>query len=280
MRRAAVVMMIGAVCGCSQTRLTLQEAEALAVKNHPAVSAALLDALAANQVTTEARAARFPAVTANVTAAGAMDTTRLAAGFLNNPSVLNRVASGIAIGQVLTDFGRTSNLVASARQRAEAQQAGAQATRAEVLLAVDRAYFAALRSQNVLTVASQTVAARQLVSDQVTALAASKLKSGLDVSFANVNLSEAKLLLASAQNEAEAAMAELSAALGYQERQNFQLEDAPMPPELAADVTALVGEALRSRPELAQLRAEQSAAERFAKAERALAFPTDRKSVV
>jgi outer membrane protein len=184
------------------------------------------------------------------------------------------VASGVAIGQVLTDFGRTSNLVASASHRAESQQAGAQATRAEVLLQVDRAYFAVLRSQNVLTVAQQTVAARQVVSDQVTALAASKLKSGLDVSFANVNLSEAKLLLASARNDANAAAAELAAALGYPGPQNFQLADAPMPGDLSSDVTALVAEAVRNRPELAQLRAEQSAAESFARAERALAFPT------
>jgi outer membrane protein len=275
--RRNIGLLLFLAAGClaqAPIKLTLQEAEALAVKNHPAVSAALLRALASNQVTTEVRSAYFPSVTANVTAAGALDQSRLAAGLLNNPSVYNRVATGVTIGQVLTDFGRTSNLVASARERAEAQQAGAQATRADVLAQVDRAYFAALRSESVLTVARQTVAARQLVSDQVTALAASKLKSGLDVSFANVNLSEAKLLLVSAQNEAEAARAELAAALGYPGRQNLQLEDAPMPPELVSDVTALVGEALHNRPELAQLRAEQTAAESFAKAERALAFPT------
>ncbi|HEY3839965.1 MAG TPA: hypothetical protein VGL72_25515, partial [Bryobacteraceae bacterium] len=47
-----------------------------------------------------------------------------------------------------------------------------------------------------LAVAPQTVDNRQTIADQVTALANSKLKSGLDVSFANVNLGEAKLLLA------------------------------------------------------------------------------------
>ena len=41
--------------------------------------------------------------------------------------------------------------------------------------------------------------ARQLVVDQVTALAKSKLKSELDVSFANVNLADAKLLLLQAR---------------------------------------------------------------------------------
>ena len=72
---------------------------------------------------------------------------------------------------------------------------------ADILLAVNRAYFNVLRAQAVLRVAEQTVAARQLVVDQVSALAESKLKSQLDVSFANVNLSDARLLLASAQND-------------------------------------------------------------------------------
>ena len=59
-----------------------------------------------------------------------------------------------------------------------------------------------LRAQAVLKVAEQTVAARQLVVDQVTALAESKLKSTLDVSFANVNLADAKLLLVQAHERA------------------------------------------------------------------------------
>jgi outer membrane protein len=238
------------------------------------VSAALLNALAANQVTTEVRSAYFPAITASVTGAGALDGSRLAAGSLNNPIIYNRFATGAAISQIITDFGRTSNLVGQARHRAEAAQDSAQATRAQVLLQVDRAYFTALRTENVLTVAQQTVNARQLVADQVSALANSKLKSGLDVSFASVNLSEAKLLLVSAVNEAAAAMAELSAALGYPGRQQFQLADAPMPPELTQDLPALIAEALKSRPEVAQFRAQQSAAESFARAEHDLSHPT------
>ena len=58
-----------------------------------------------------------------------------------------------------------------------------------------------LRAQAVLTVAQQTVQARQLVSDQVTELEKNKIKSGLDVSFANVNLAQAQLLLIQAQND-------------------------------------------------------------------------------
>ena len=68
--------------------------------------------------------------------------------------------------------------------------------------------------------------ARQLVSDQVTALAKNKLKSGLDVSFANVDLAQAQLLLVQAQNDLQASFAHLSDALGYSDQRTFQLADA------------------------------------------------------
>src|SRR5437764_9365332 len=117
MRHGVLAILFG--CGCAVAQpaihLSLNEAEALAVKNHPALSAAQLNALAANQVTIEAGAARYPQLTANLTGAGAADGTRLAAGFLNNPTVFNRAAAGLTIGQMITDFGRTSNLVEAAR---------------------------------------------------------------------------------------------------------------------------------------------------------------------
>jgi outer membrane protein len=68
---------------------------------------------------------------------------------------------------MIADFGRTSNLVESSRLHAQTQQESATATRADVLLQVNRAYLGALRAQTVLVVAEQTVAVRQLIVDQI-----------------------------------------------------------------------------------------------------------------
>jgi len=255
-------------------RLTLKQAEELALKNHPRIRGSRLNALAAGQLVTQARSAYLPFLSGSLTGAGALDGSRIGAGSLNNPIIYNRLATGITIGQMITDFGRTSSLVRSSELEAQAQERNAQAARADVLLQVDRAYYAVLRAQSVLQVARQTVAARQLVADQVKALADSKLKSGLDVSFANVNLSEARLTLVSAQNDLQAAFALLSAALGYSEPQVFELADEAASPPLPARPDELIRAALRDRPELAGLRLEEGAAQRFARAERALMFPT------
>ena len=80
-----------------------------------------------------------------------------------------------------------------------------------------------------LKVAEQTVASRQLLSDQVSALTKSKLRSDLDLSFANVNLAQAKLLQLDAQNNNKAAMANLSAILGFNALQDFEVVEETTP---------------------------------------------------
>ncbi len=258
----------------SPPKLTRQDAEAIALKAHPQIQAASFGALAAHEVTTEVRSAYYPQAYGDVTAAGALPDSRLAAGALTNPIVLNRQADGVVVSQLITDFGRTSNLSASARFRAKAEEQNVQATRADVLLRVDRAYWQALKAQTILKVAQETVRSRQLVVDQVTALEQSKLKSALDVSFAEVDLANAQLLLVRSQNDVKAAFAELSQALGNHDMQEYELVDEPSLLQANPDLNSLIGEALQRRPELASLKYESEAAQRYAKAERDLSLPT------
>jgi len=254
--------------------LTLKEAEAMAVSNHPGVMAASFNAAAAKEITIETRSAFFPNVFASITGAGAPENSRIAAGSLNNPIIYSRFATGLTVSQLISDFGRTANLTESAKLQANARGEALQATKAEIILAVERSFYAVLRSQNVLKVAEQTVSARQLIVDQISELAKSKLRSDLDVSFANVSLSEAKLLLIAAQDEVKAKQADLSVALGSQDQQTYDLVDEPLPSLVLPELPQLLNEAIQSRPDLASLRFEQDAALKFAKAERALSFPT------
>jgi len=197
------------------------------------------------------------------------------AGGLNNPSVFDRAAGGLGISQLITDFGRTANLTASSRFQAQAENQNANVTREQVLLQADTAYFNALAAQAVLRVAQQTFTTRQLLLDQVTALATNKLRSELDVSFAQVELEQARLLVEKSQNDADAAMAMLSTALGYREFHQFQLvEQSPPATPATNNIADLVQTALSQRPELLSLRDERDSAVRFAKAERDSRLPT------
>jgi outer membrane protein len=254
--------------------LTLAQAEAIAIRNHPRLLASLDRAQAAGKVTSEVRSVYLPQVYGAASGADAENGSRISAGALNNPIIYDRYANGLEVSQLITDFGRTRNLVKSADDSAKAQAQTAAATREDVLLQVDDAYFGALRAQAVLRVAQETVQERQLVVSQVSLLEQNKLKSALDVSFAKVNLEQAKLFQVSAQNDVQAAYADLSLALGYNDQRTYSLQEQPMPPAPRTDLAALVAEALRNRPEIASGRYQLASAQTYERAARDLWFPT------
>lgn len=269
------------VLGCNGmaetvTLLTLAEAHATALRNHPQISVADLKALAALEVVRQARSGFFPNLSVNAVAVGAArENTRLeAVAALNNPAIFNRQADGLMLSQLITDFGRTANLTGSARAQAEAEANNAQATRDQILLAVDGAYYSALQAQAVTRVAENTITNRQYFLDQVTALASNKLRSDLDVSFARVNLEDSRLLLSKSQNDLDAAFAQLSNLLGQRESKLYRLAEQPLPPDLSTNAYDFVQDALQNRPDLLSLRHQQEAALKMARAERDARFPT------
>jgi outer membrane protein len=257
-------------------RLTLQEAEQIALAQHPRISVANLAALAARQSTKEAQSAFLPNIYGSATAVDTADpnNTRIAAGGLNNPLIYERDAEGVSISQLITDFGRTWELSKSAKLRTRAQEMNLEATREQILLEVNNAYFSSLAAQSVMAVAEETVKARQLVLQQITTLATNKMKSDLDVSFASVDLDQATILLAKARNDLKASFAVLSTLLAERKPQTFALADEPMPANITNEVSALILEALAQRPDLARLRYQSDAAKEFAKAEGKLVYPT------
>jgi len=255
-------------------KLTLPEAEALALQNHPQVLAAQDQTTAMEKRVTEVRAAYYPVLQGDITGSEGNPQSRIGAGYLTDSRLFDREGQGLTLSQLISDFGRTSNLVTNSRLQAGAARQTYQATRNDVLLGVNQAYFGTLRSQALVKVAQETVAARQLLVDQVTALYNNKLRSELDVSFVDVNLSEAKLLLLQAQDQVQKGFAELTRTLGSEQAVAYQLEDQPLPPSPPANAEDLVAQALKDRPELASLQMSRDAAYRFERAEKDLSNPT------
>ena len=254
--------------------VTLADAEKIALQNHPQIQIAEHRAAFASARMQEAQSAYSPQANGSVTGVIAENNSRFSAGALNNPIIYDRFAYGAFVSQFITDFGRTQSLVHSYNQHARAQQAGVVTSRADVLLQLHSAYFAALKSKALLLVAQETVRDRQLVADQVGVMAQNKLKSGLDVAFAGVDLSEAQLLLIQARNDLQASYAELSAAMGYREPREFNLSEPVSMPPPPTDFAPVLQEAFLNRPELVGQRFEVNSAKSYATAERDLWFPS------
>ncbi len=282
MRRFGVLLLAvalafrGAAAESPPRHLTLQEAQQIAMAQHPRISVANLTALAARQSTKEVQSPFFPNIYASGTAVGTADpnNTRLGAGAINNPLIYEGEADGITISQLITDFGRNWELTKSAKSRTRAEEMNLEATREQILLEVNNAYFSSLAAQSVLEVAEVTVKSRQLVLQQTQLLATNRLKSDLDVSFASVDLDQANILVAKAKDDLNASFAVLSTLLADRQQETFVLAEEPMAVNITNDMSALILEALAQRPDLARLRYQRDAAQEFAKAEAKLVYPT------
>lgn len=266
----------GASTQLAGPRLTVADAEQMALRNNPNISVAHLLALAQTQVTREVRSTELPTLTGELTAVGTHENSRITAGYLSNSAVYNRAAGGLTVSQLITDFGRTHNLVLSAQSNAKAQLESERATDLDIRLAVDEAFYKALTAQAVLQVARQTVAQRQATVDQIGALTKAKVKSDLDLSLGSVQLSQSNLLVLDAGNNAQTAMAELNNVLGNEANQQYTLVDETNsnPPPAPDDPDAMLQTALASRPDLAALNDKYASATQYSKAERDLWMPT------
>ena len=261
--------------GPNARQLTLQEAEATAIRNNPEITVGKLQAMQAHEFVREARSALLPQANLSVTAVDSNPGTRISAGYLTNPTVYPRAAAGVTVNQLITDFGRTQNLIANSAFQAKAVDQNAVATQQQIVLAVDQAFYNTLETKALLQVAEETVKARQLLVDQIQALTNAKLKSDLDLSFSKVDFARARLLLLESQNNYQASLSTLSAIMGYPEQQEFATVEPPMQTVApAVDPSPLIQEALNQRPEVKSLEDQVSAAAKFSKAEHDLLWPT------
>jgi outer membrane protein len=258
------------------TTLSLADAEAAALKSQPRMLAAQLRARSSAQRITQARSALLPTVAFNATGVRVADTgSSTAVGNITTSAISDRFAYGGNLSQLVTDFGRTSALVGSARSQAEAQADIATLTRAQVRLNVRAAYYSVLGAEAVLRAAQAALDNRTLIARQLGALAQSELRSTLDVNFASVLESQAQLAVVRAQSLVAQQRARLATAMGTTQQIAASLEQvAPGDASLPAAPEDLVASTSAQRADLSAARAQEHAAQQFASAEKRLSYPT------
>jgi outer membrane protein len=256
--------------------LTLEQAETAALANQPRMLAMQLRAKAAAQRIKEARSGYLPWITFNATGVQVADSgTSTAAGNITTSAISGRFAYGANLSQLVTDFGRTSALVGSARATAEAQRDAETLSRAQVRLNVREAYYQVLGTEAVLRAAKAAQANRNLIARQLSALADSELRSTLDVNFAKVLESEAELTVVRAESSVAQQRSRLSTAMGDPRpvvaalTEVCALLEAPSP--TAEDYLRT---AANRRADLSGVKAQQRAATEFALSEKRLSYPT------
>jgi outer membrane protein len=256
--------------------ITRTDAERLALKNNPRITASHLLALAARQVTRETRSGELPQISAAITAEKAEDGSRIGADGLTDSRLYTHAGTGGSLSQLITDFGHTHNLIATSKLQQKAQDQTALATEQDVLLATDQAFYRLLNAQSLLDVAKATVAARGDVQNLTSALTKSALKSDLDLNIASADLSQSQLLELDAENGVASASAALAAVLAAPADTLYHAvedpEDAPPPPPDSSP--SINASAQAQRPDLQALRFNAAADQKFATAQKLQHLPT------
>ncbi|MGD0730277.1 MAG: TolC family protein [Terracidiphilus sp.] len=258
--------------------ITRTDAERIALKNNPRITASRLLALAAGQVTRETRSGELPQISAAITAEKAEDGSRIGDGELTDSRLYTHAGTGGSLSQLITDFGHTRDLVATNKLQQKAQDETALATEQDVLLATDQAFYRLLNAQSLLNVAKATVAARGDVQDLTSALTKSALKSDLDLNIASADLSQAQLLQLDAENAVASTSAALAAVLATPADTPYRaIEDpeAALPPPPSPDSSADINASAQGhRPDLQALRFNAAADQKFATAQQLRHLPT------
>jgi outer membrane protein len=253
--------------------LSLADAEARALHNQPRLAAEALRAEAMGKRVQESRSAYFPQLAGNLTAVQTTGDTAVAAGTITTSSTSTRVAGGFTLTQLVTDFGRTRELVRSSQLTAQAATQQTEDVRQQTLRDVDEAYFATEAAESVRGTAAAVLGFRRTSLRQLTALAQSQLRSTLDVQFAQVLVSEAQMAVVQADSNAQEARAQLAATMGEDTVADYVLAEQPEPPRLEDDISVYIREAINTRADLKALQLRAQAAQQFAKSEGKLNYP-------
>lgn len=258
--------------------ITRSEADTLALKNNPGITASNLLALAAGQITRQTRSNELPQILGQMTAQKAEDGGRVSAGSLTASRLYTHVGAGGTFSQLITDFGHTRDLVATNKLQQKAQNKTTIATQQDVLMMTDAAFYRLLNAQSLLQVARAAVGARSDVQNLTSALTKSALKSNLDLNVASADLSQSQLLQLDAENAVASASAALAAVLAappdtvYAAVENSTA--APPPPPAPDSSAAFNAEAQKQRPDLQALELNAQAYGKFARAQQLQHLPT------
>lgn len=172
-------------------------------------------------------------------------------GSASNTDGNGRTASDVSVRQLLADGGKTRATIAGASYDLSAERKDAIRTWQERAYAVKEAFFSLLRSREDAAVAVETVSLYETQLKQAQAFYKAGSSAKIDVTAAEVNLSQARLELAKARSTAVVSMAALENAVGTRlPDRNAVLEVPPDDSMTIPPLEGAIGEALSNRPDL------------------------------
>jgi len=237
--------------------LTLEEALAAALENHPLVIEAKENLNGAEARTGLALSNYYP----QVSIAADWNRGRSYLTALQGIKTTEVTTGALYLKQTIYDFGRTSGSVDAARSNRDAVDNALSITRQDLELRIRSAFYLLLATEKQLVAVRETVNARAQVHGQALEFFNQGIRAKVDVARAEANLFAARTALIRAENNREIARMELANAMGMASLGERNLaEPAPVFLIPLPERSRVLGDAIRNRAELKQLSGLKSAA--------------------
>lgn len=251
-----VLFVLTSVQSYAAEPLTLDEAIATALKNHPQVIEAKENLLGAEARTGQALANYYPQISF------AADWSK-GRSFLTAQESIRQIevnTEALYLKQTIYDFGRTSGAVDTARGNRDATDKALTVTRQDLTLRVKSAFYLLLATEKQVVAVKENVRAREEIFLQAQEFFNQGIRAKVDVARAEANLFAARTSLIRAENNREIARMELANAMGMASLGERPLDDPTQTLLPLPERDSSQQDAVRNRAELKQFAALKLAA--------------------
>ena len=206
------------------TDISLEECLRFALGNNPRIQAAMQDVFASDARIKQAWSAYFPQLSWQ-TGYTKIKQLQLSDALGQNLVFNYFVLGQISASQMLYDFGVTQNLVTMRKLDNQSYKIMLTGTVNDVICEVKKAYYNLQYALEARRVAEEMVSRYESFYNQAKAFYLAGTSPKVDVTIAEVNLSNSKLLLIQAENAIEIAMAKLNNTIGLPYSNKYKISD-------------------------------------------------------
>lgn len=239
--------------------LTLNRCVDIALQQQPSLIASRYNVNASESRVGEAQAAYFPQ--ANLSGGYSRIKPLSISGNGNSSGGGTSSSSGgsgsfdsytasATLTQTIYDFGKTPTQVKIQKLNLDASRADFDATRAQTILSVKQAYYGVLQAQRNLEVAKETVSQFAQHLEQAKGFYEVGTSPKYDVTKAEVDLSNARLNLITADNTLRISRVTLNNAMGLPDAPEYSVEDSLAYMKKDISMAQAIETAFKNRPEI------------------------------
>lgn len=236
--------------------LNLDEAVAIAVRNHPRATEALANQAGAEARIGQAQSAYYPQISLDA------DWSKGRTYFspLNGIRSTEAYTAVATLRQTIYDFGRTGGAVESQRGGLDAARQAVALTRQDIALRARSAFYLLLAADKQVAAVEATLKSREEMLRQAKEFHAAGIRAKVDVAKAEASYYNARSALSRAETNREVARMEFATALGLKAPPNRPLAEPAPDAGMGGDLTGVQRLAMQRRAELRLIQAQITAA--------------------